>query len=215
MMLQLDQLNLIEKTNELPELVTYHDRVTPLVRNLLASVGEDPNREGLQRTPERVARMYEELLAGYQTDPVALINGAIFEADYDDIVIVRDIDFFSLCEHHMLPFYGQAHVAYIPDGKILGLSKVPRTVEMFARRLQVQENLTQQIAEFLETTLQPKGVAVVVEAAHMCARMRGIKNHSTRMVTRAMRGIFKTDRQARQELLALLQSGNTPSAQLD
>lgn len=215
MMLQLDQLNLIEKTDELPQLVTYNERVAPLIRNLLVSVGEDPNREGLQRTPERVARMYEELLAGYQTDPAALINEAIFEADYDDVVIVRDIDFFSLCEHHLLPFYGQAHVTYVPDGKILGLSKVPRTVEMFARRLQVQEHLTQQIAEFLEITLQPKGVAVVVEAAHMCARMRGIKNHSTRMVTRAMRGIFKTDRQARQELLALLQSGNTPSAQLD
>lgn len=215
MMLQLDQLNLIEKTDELPQLVTYNERVAPLIRNLLVSVGEDPNREGLQRTPERVARMYEELLAGYHTDPAALINEAIFEADYDDVVIVRDIDFFSLCEHHLLPFYGQAHVAYVPDGKILGLSKVPRTVEMFARRLQVQEHLTQQIAEFLEITLQPKGVAVVVEAAHMCARMRGIKNHSTRMVTRAMRGIFKTDRQARQELLALLQSGNTPSAQLD
>lgn len=188
MMLQLDQLNLIEKTDELPELVTYIDRV---------------------------ARMYEELLAGYQTDPAALINEAIFEVDYDDIVIIRDIDFFSLCEHHLLPFYGQAHVAYIPDGKILGLSKVPRTVEMFARRLQVQEHLTQQIAEFLETTLQSKGVAVVVEAAHMCAHMRGIKSHNTRMVTKAMRGVFKTDRQARQELLALLQSGNTTSAQSD
>lgn len=204
MMLQLDQLNLIKKTGEWPELVTHNDQVAHLIRNLLVRVGENPNREGLQRTPERVARMYDELLAGYQTDPVALINGAIFEADYDDIVIVRDIDFFSLCEHHLLPFYGQAHVAYIPDRKILGLSKIPRTVEMFARRLQVQENLTQQIAEFLETTLQPKGVAVVVEAAHMCARMRGIKRHSTRMVTKVMRGIFKTDRQARQELLALL-----------
>ncbi|MBE7556029.1 MAG: GTP cyclohydrolase I FolE [Anaerolineales bacterium] len=203
-MLQLDQLNLIKKTGEWPELVTHNDQVAHLIRNLLVRVGENPNREGLQRTPERVARMYDELLAGYQTDPAALINGAIFEADYDDIVIVRDIDFFSLCEHHLLPFYGQAHVAYIPDRKILGLSKIPRTVEMFARRLQVQENLTQQIAEFLETTLQPKGVAVVVEAAHMCARMRGIKRHSTRMVTKVMRGIFKTDRQARQELLALL-----------
>lgn len=204
MMLQLDQLNLIKKTGEWPELVTHNDQVAHLIRNLLVRVGENPNREGLQRTPERVARMYDELLAGYQTDPAALINGAIFEADYDDIVIVRDIDFFSLCEHHLLPFYGQAHVAYIPDRKILGLSKIPRTVEMFARRLQVQENLTQQIAEFLETTLQPKGAAVVVEAAHMCARMRGIKSHSTRMVTKVMRGIFKTDRQARQELLALL-----------
>ncbi|HXV42398.1 MAG TPA: GTP cyclohydrolase I FolE [Anaerolineae bacterium] len=211
MMLQLDQLNLIEKTDELPKLAIYNNQVAPLIRNLLVSVGEDPNREGLQRTPERVARMYEELLAGYQTDPAALINEAIFEADYDDIVFVRDIDFFSLCEHHLLPFHGQAHVAYIPDGKILGLSKIPRTVEMFARRLQVQERMTEQIAEFLETTLQPKGVAVMVEAAHMCARMRGIKNHSTRMVTKAMRGIFKTDRQARHELMAVLQGGNPNS----
>lgn len=157
--------------------------------------------------------MYEELLAGYQMDPVTLINGAIFEADYDDIVVVRDIDFFSLCEHHLLPFYGRAHVAYIPDGKVLGLSKVPRTVEMFARRLQVQERMTQQIAEFLETILQPKGVVVVVEAAHMCARMRGIKKNGTQMVTRAMRGVFKTDRQVRNELMAVLQNGNTSTAE--
>ncbi len=210
-MLQFDRLNLLEKRHELPELVTYNGRVASLIRNLLASVGEDPDREGLQRTPERVARMYEELLAGYQTDPVALINGAIFEADYDDVVIVRDIDFFSLCEHHLLPFYGQAHIAYIPDGKIVGLSKLPRVVEMFARRLQVQEQLTQQIAEFLESTLQPRGVAVVIEAAHMCARMRGVKNQSTRMVTKAMRGVFRTDRQARQELMAVLQGGTAGS----
>jgi GTP cyclohydrolase I len=142
-----------------------------------------------------------------------LINGAIFEADYDDIVVVRDIDFFSLCEHHLLPFYGRAHVAYIPDEKVVGLSKVPRTVEMFARRLQVQERMTEQIAEFLETTLQPKGVAVVVEAAHMCARMRGIKKNGTYMVTRAMRGIFKTDRQARNELMVVLKNGNTTIAE--
>jgi len=211
-MLQLNQLDFVEKA-ELGELVPYNDQVAHLTRNLLVRLGEDPTREGLQRTPERVARMYEELLAGYQMDPVASINGAIFEADYDDIVVVRDIDFFSLCEHHMLPFYGQAHVAYIPDGKILGLSKVPRTVEMFARRLQVQERMTQQIAEFLETTLQPKGVAVVVEAAHMCARMRGIKKNGTHMVTRAMRGVFKTDRQARHELMAVLQNGNTSTAE--
>jgi GTP cyclohydrolase I len=207
-MLQLNQLDFVEKT-ELRELVPYNDQVAHLTRNLLVSLGEDPTREGLQRTPERVARMYEELLAGYRMDPVALINGAIFEADYDDFVVVRDIDFFSLCEHHLLPFFGRAHVAYIPDGKILGLSKIPRTVEMFARRLQVQERMTQQIAEFLETTLQPKGVAVVVEAAHMCAQMRGIKKNGTHMVTRAMRGVFQTDRQARNEVMVILQNGNT------
>jgi GTP cyclohydrolase I len=211
-MLQLNQLDFVEKT-ELPEPVPYNDQVANLTRNLLVSLGEDPSREGLQQTPARVARMYEELLAGYQMDPVALINGAIFEADYDDIVVVRDIDFFSLCEHHLLPFYGRAHVAYIPDEKVVGLSKVPRTVEMFARRLQVQERMTEQIAEFLETTLQPKGVAVVVEAAHMCARMRGIKKNGTYMVTRAMRGIFKTDRQARNELMVVLKNGNTTIAE--
>jgi GTP cyclohydrolase IA len=211
-MLQLNQLDFVEKA-ELQELVPYNDQVAHLTRNLLVSLGEDPTREGLQQTPARVARMYEELLAGYQMDPVTLINGAIFEADYDDVVVVRDIDFFSLCEHHMLPFYGQVHIAYIPDGKILGLSKVPRTVEMFARRLQVQERMTQQISEFLETIIQPKGVAVVVEAAHMCARMRGIKKNGTQMVTRAMRGVFKTDRQARQELMAVLQSGNPSRAE--
>jgi GTP cyclohydrolase I len=206
-MLQLDQLDFIEKA-ELPEPVPYNDQVANLTRNLLVSLGEDPSREGLQQTPARVARMYEELLAGYQMDPVTLINGAIFEADYDDIVVVRDIDFFSLCEHHMLPFYGRAHVAYIPEGKVLGLSKVPRTVEMFARRLQIQERMTEQIAEFLETILQPRGVAVVVEAAHMCARMRGIKKNGSYMVTRAMRGVFKTDRQIRHELMAVLQNRN-------
>lgn len=211
-MLQLNQLDFVEKA-ELQELVPYNDQVANLTRNLLVSLGEDPTREGLQRTPARVARMYEELLAGYQMDPVTLINGAIFETDYDDIVVVRDIDFFSLCEHHMLPFYGQVHVAYIPNGKILGLSKAPRTVEMFARRLQVQERMTQQIAEFLETIIQPKGVAVVVEAAHMCARMRGIKKNGTHMVTKAMRGVFKTDRQARHELMTILQSGNPSSAE--
>ena len=211
-MLQLNQLDFVEKA-ELPKPVLYNDQVANLTRDLLVSLGEDPSREGLQQTPARVARMYEELLAGYQMDPVTLINGAIFEADYDDIVVVRDIDFFSLCEHHLLPFYGRAHVAYIPDGKVLGLSKMPRTVEMFARRLQVQERMTQQIAEFLEAVLQPKGVAVVVEAAHMCARMRGIKKNGTQMVTRAMRGVFKTDRQVRNELMAVLQNGNMSIAE--
>ena len=133
------------------------------VRDILASVGENPEREGLLRTPNRVARMYEELTAGYHVDPVRLINDAIFNVDYDEMVVVRDIDYYSLCEHHMLPFMGKAHVAYIPDGTVIGLSKIPRIVEMFARRLQVQERMTQQVAEFLQDTLNPKGVAVVAE----------------------------------------------------
>jgi GTP cyclohydrolase I len=145
------------------------------------------------RTPERVARMYEELTAGYHVDPVRLINDAIFDVNYDEMVIVRDIDFYSLCEHHLLPFLGQAHVAYIPDGKVIGLSKIPRIVEMFARRLQVQERMTQEIAEFLDETLHPLGVAVVAEGLHMCAAMRGVKKANARMLTSAMMGTFKED----------------------
>src|SRR5579871_7691 len=139
------------------------------VRDILTGIGEDANRDGLVNTPQRVARMYEELTAGYHVNPEHLINGAIFEVDYGDMVIVTDIDYYSLCEHHLLPFMGKAHVAYIPDGKVLGLSKIPRIVEMFARRLQLQERMTQQIAEFVDETLHPYGVAVVVEGVHMCA----------------------------------------------
>jgi GTP cyclohydrolase I len=172
------------------------------VRDILTAIGEDPEREGLLRTPDRVARMYEELTAGYHVDPVRLINDAIFKVDYDEMVIVRDIDYYSLCEHHMLPFLGKAHVAYLPDGTVIGLSKIPRIVEMFARRLQVQERMTQQIAEFLQETLQPKGVAVVAEGVHMCAAMRGVKKANARMVTSAMLGSFKTDQSTRNEFLA-------------
>jgi GTP cyclohydrolase I len=169
------------------------------VRDILEAIGEDVNREGLVRTPGRVARMYEELTAGYHVDPVHLINDAIFDVNYDQMVIVRDIDFYSLCEHHVLPFLGQAHVAYIPDGKVIGLSKIPRIVEMFARRLQVQERMTQQIAEFLDETLRPLGVAVVAEGLHMCAAMRGVKKANARMVTSAMLGTFKENPTTRKE----------------
>jgi len=169
------------------------------VRDILEAIGEDPEREGLVRTPNRVARMYEELTAGYHVDPVHLINDAIFDVNYDEMVIVRDIDFYSMCEHHMLPFLGQAHVAYIPDGKVIGLSKIPRIVEMFARRLQVQERMTQQIAEFLDETLHPLGVAVVAEGLHMCAAMRGVKKANARMVTSAMLGNFKESSTTRNE----------------
>jgi GTP cyclohydrolase I len=178
------------------------------VRDILTAIGEDVDREGLVRTPNRVARMYEELTAGYHVDPVRLINDAIFDVEYDEMVIVRNIDYYSLCEHHMLPFLGQAHVAYIPDGKVIGLSKIPRIVEMFARRLQVQERMTQQIAEFLQETLQPMGVAVVCEGVHMCAAMRGVKKANARMVTSAMLGSFETSQATRNELFAHIERGD-------
>ncbi len=174
------------------------------VQNILLSIGEDPQRDGLMKTPDRVARMYAEITAGYHVDPVQLINGALFEVDYNEMVLVRDIEFYSLCEHHMLPFYGKAHVAYIPNGKVIGLSKIPRIVEMFARRLQVQERMTAQIADLLQDTLNPQGVAVVVEGAHMCAMMRGVKKSQTNMVTRTMRGAFQQDAQLRAEFLQQL-----------
>jgi GTP cyclohydrolase I len=179
------------------------------VRDILAAIGEDVEREGLLRTPDRVARMYGELTAGYHVDPVRLINDAVFDVAYDEMVIVRDIDYYSLCEHHMLPFLGQAHVAYIPDGKVIGLSKIPRIVEMFARRLQVQERMTQEIAQFLQETLQPGGVAVVCEGVHMCAAMRGVKKANARMVTSAMLGTFKTNQATRNEFFAHIERGDT------
>jgi GTP cyclohydrolase I len=174
------------------------------VRTILREIGEDPEREGLRRTPLRVANMYAELTAGYHVDPQALINGAIFHVDYDEMVIVRDIHFYSLCEHHTLPMYGHAHVAYIPNGKVIGLSKIPRIVEMFARRLQVQERLTVEIADFLDEALQPRGVAVVAQAVHMCSVMRGVRKESASMITSAMRGVFKTDSKTRAEFLGLI-----------
>jgi GTP cyclohydrolase I len=171
------------------------------VRQILESIGEDPERQGLQRTPLRVAKAYAELTSGYHVDTEALINDAVFDVDYDEMVLVKDIDFYSMCEHHMLPFYGKAHVAYIPDGKVIGLSKIPRIVEMFARRLQVQERMTQQIADFLQETLGAQGVAVVVEGQHMCAAMRGVKKANARMTTSAMLGSFKHNPQTRGEFL--------------
>jgi GTP cyclohydrolase I len=179
------------------------------VETILNEIGEDPDREGLLKTPNRVARMFGELTAGYNTDPVELVNGAIFSAEYDDLVLVKDIDYFSLCEHHMLPFYGKAHVAYIPDGKVIGLSKIPRIVEMFARRLQIQEQMTAQIAHFLAEVIEPKGVAVVLEGVHMCARMRGVKNPSSKMTTRTFLGEFKTNDQLRKEFLDSLPKGSS------
>lgn len=177
------------------------------VEQMILAVGEDPQRDGLKKTPIRVARMYAELFAGYRTDPVAVVNGAIFDVQYDEMVIVRDIEFYSLCEHHMLPFIGRAHVAYIPDGKVLGLSKIPRIVDMFARRLQVQERMTRQIADFLRDLLHPQGVAVVVEAMHLCSMMRGVKKHDARMTTSAMHGAFRANLATRQEFLDNISRG--------
>jgi GTP cyclohydrolase I len=172
-----------------------------IVGALLQSVGEDPDRDGLRQTPERVGRMYAELLAGYHTDPQAVINGALFDTAYDEMVLVRDIEYYSLCEQHLLPFIGHAHVAYIPKGKLLGLSKILRIVEMFARCLQVQERLTTQIADCLVDALQPQGVAVVIEGVHLCSMMRGVKKADARMVTSAMRGIFRRSAATRAEFI--------------
>jgi GTP cyclohydrolase I len=185
---------------DLPEQECHGD-VECAVRTILEAIGEDPDREGLAKTPSRVARMYGELTAGYHVDPVKLINNAVFEVDYDEMVIVRDIDFYSLCEHHMLPFIGRCHVGYIPRGRVIGLSKIPRIVEMFARRLQLQERMTQEIANFLNETLHPLGVAVVAEGVHMCSAMRGVKKANARMVTSAMLGIFKSRDSTRNEFL--------------
>jgi len=186
------------------------DRIRSAITDILRAVGEDPTRDGLQSTPNRVARMYGELLAGYRTDPVALVNNALFDVNYDEMVIVRDIEFYSLCEHHMLPFVGRAHVAYIPKGRVLGLSKIPRIVDMFARRLQVQERLTRQIADFLDELLHPMGVAVVLEAFHMCAMIRGVKKHDARMVTSTMLGAFRNNLATRNEFLANIGRASEP-----
>ncbi|MHB0988581.1 MAG: GTP cyclohydrolase I FolE [Bellilinea sp.] len=178
------------------------------VAQMLNAFGENPERDGLKRTPDRVARMYEELLAGYRTDPVALVNDALFEVEYDEMVIVRDIEFYSLCEHHMLPFLGRAHVAYMPRGRVIGLSKIPRIVDMFSRRLQVQERLTRQVADFLMEVLHPRGVAVVVEAIHMCSMIRGVKKHDTRMTTSSMLGAFRNNMATRMEFLDNISRGS-------
>jgi len=180
------------------------------VSQILLAVGEDPARDGLRRTPERVARMYAELLAGYTTDPKAVLNDAIFEVKYDEMVIVRDIEFYSLCEHHLLPFMGRVHVAYIPDGKVIGLSKIPRMVDIFARRLQVQERMTRQIADLIRDLLHPQGVGVVVEALHLCMMMRGVQKHNARMTTSAMHGAFRANLATRQEFLENIGRGASP-----
>jgi GTP cyclohydrolase IA len=174
------------------------------VRTLITEIGEDPERQGLIGTPARVRRMYGELTDGYRADPDALINNACYDVEYDEMVVVRDIEFFSLCEHHLLPFYGHAHVGYLPRGRVIGLSKIPRIVDLYAHRLQVQERLTQQVAELLMERLNPKGVACVVEATHLCTMMRGVRKQRATMVTSAMLGTFRRDPKTRGEFLTFI-----------
>jgi len=180
------------------------------VEQLLRAFGDDPGRPGLERTPARIAQMYKELLVGYRTDPVAMVNDALFEVTYDEMVLVRDIEFYSLCEHHMLPFLGRAHVAYFPRGRVIGLSKIPRIVDFFSRRLQLQERMTRQIADFIQELLDPHGVAVVIEGMHLCAMMRGVGKHDARMTTSAMLGAFRTSIATRQEFLDNISRGASP-----
>ncbi len=175
------------------------------VRELLKNIGEDPEREGLRATPKRVAKSFEFLTSGYHKDIEKTLNGAIFEEKYDEMVVVKEIDFYSMCEHHLLPFFGRIHVAYIPNGKIVGLSKIPRIIEIFSRRLQVQERMTQQIADTIESYLKPKGVAVVSEASHLCMMMRGVQKQNSSAVASAMHGIFKSDARTRNEFFHLLE----------
>ncbi len=183
-------------------------RIQEAVRVLVTELGENPSREGLVKTPDRVAKALRFLTSGYDRDIDEVINDALFTVDYNEMVIVKDIDFYSLCEHHLLPFFGRCHVAYVPRGKVIGLSKVPRLVEVFSRRLQVQERLTNQIAETLAVRLNPLGVAVVVEATHLCMLMRGVEKQNSSAVTSAMRGVFHTDARTRMEFLDLLRLGS-------
>ena len=181
-------------------------KIEEAVKTILTLIGENPKREGLIQTPRRVAKAWEYLTSGHKQDVKKILNGAVFKEKYDEMVIVKDIDFFSMCEHHLLPFYGKAHIAYIPTGKIVGLSKIPRLVEVFSRRLQVQERMTQQIADTLFKTLEPDGVAVVIEARHLCMMMRGVEKQNSVATTSAMLGSFRDDERTRNEFLKLINS---------
>ena len=194
----------IEGTGAEARTLTGHRRVEAAVRGILREIGEDPDRPGLIGTPGRVHRMYAELTAGYHVNPDRLINDAIFEVDFSEMVVVKEIPFYSLCEHHLLPFFGTAAVAYIPRGRVIGLSKIPRIVEMYARRLQVQERLTQQVADFLQGRLDPRGTGVVIEATHLCAVMRGVRKPGTVMTTSHVLGLFRTSDKTRAEFFAHL-----------
>ena len=180
------------------------DLIAGYVEGILKEIGEDPGRDGLEKTPQRVSKAMRFFTQGYEQDPAAVLTGALFDVDYDELVVVRDIDFYSLCEHHMVPFFGRVHVAYIPDGKVVGLSKIPRTVEIFARRLQVQERLTMDIAQTIERVLNPKGVGVVVEAKHLCMMMRGVQKQNTFAITSSLRGVFESDPKTRSEFMDLI-----------
>ena len=190
---------------------TETDEIQALVEQLIGLLGEDPTREGLVKTPERVAKAFRFFTQGYQQDVDEVLNGALYSVKYDEMVVVRDIDFFSLCEHHLLPFYGKCHVAYIPNERVVGLSKIPRLVEIFSRRLQVQERLTVQIAETLQEKLNPQGVAVVIEARHLCMMMRGVETPNAVAVTSSMHGVFLSQQKTREELLELLRRGGSGS----
>jgi GTP cyclohydrolase IA len=184
------------------------EKVESLVNDLLKEIGEDPHREGLSKTPHRVAKSYEFLTSGYNKNINEILNGAVFNEKYDEMVLVKDIDFYSLCEHHMLPFYGKVHVAYIPNGRIVGLSKIPRIVDVFSRRLQVQERMTQQIADTINKYLEPQGVAVVSEAYHMCMMMRGVEKQNSSATASAVHGVFKEDARTRAEVMNLISQKN-------
>ena len=179
---------------------TYED----LVREMIVRLGEDPDREGLSRTPARVHKAMQFLVKGYKDDPEALLRKALFTVNYDEMVIVKDIEMFSLCEHHLLPFFGKVHVAYIPNGKVIGLSKIPRLIEIFSRRLQIQERLTTQIAEAIQNTIEPQGVGVVIEARHLCMMMRGVEKQHSSAVTSSMLGCFRNEEETRTEFLSLI-----------
>ena len=179
-----------------------------LVREMLVRLGEDPAREGLLRTPERVHHAFEFLTKGYQQDPDTMLKNALFTVSYDEMVIVKDVEVFSLCEHHMLPFFGKVHVAYIPNGKVIGLSKIPRLIEIFSRRLQIQERLTTQIAETIQKAIQPQGVGVVIEARHLCMMMRGVEKQHSSAVTSSMLGCFRDEQETRTEFLSLINHRN-------
>jgi GTP cyclohydrolase IA len=178
--------------------------IEDIVRALLTELGEDPQRDGLRETPRRVAKSMAFLTSGYHTDLTTIVNNALFDVDYSEMVIVREIDFYSLCEHHLLPFFGKCHVAYLPSKKVIGLSKLPRIVDMFARRLQVQERLTEQVADAIAEIINPEGVAVVIEATHLCMAMRGVEKQNSLTVTSAMRGAFRQDARTRHEFLELI-----------
>ncbi len=177
-----------------------------LVREMIVRLGEDPRREGLVRTPDRVHRTYDYLMKGYKEDPDALLKDALFTVSYDEMVIVKDVEMFSLCEHHMLPFFGKVHVAYIPNGKVIGLSKIPRLIEIFSRRLQIQERLTTQIAETIQKAIEPQGVGVVIEARHLCMMMRGVEKQHSAAVTSSMLGCFREEQETRTEFLSLIRN---------